>query len=289
MNKGVKLSLIICFFTALPAMAQNNYATKGLFTFSRVVPIPGDFDIGPGQVNKDGSSFFVGLTDGDLENMVDLHSDLYRVNLTPDAAAIPITGLEIPNAIDSMRFFQASASDNDAYIVFVVNAWAGWNDNELAIVKRQPSGAYGQMRLLTELNKEHFSDAYPWLSGDANRLYYAQDFTLMYAERNHPDSLFSAPKPVDFVGEVKLEIVSAWLPPDEKTIFLLANNRIYKATRKSTSEPFSFPTLWTDEFKDFYFVSGLSFAPDKKSMYIYYSDEQTQQILEYKLTKGKVW
>lgn len=289
MNKSVKLLLIICFFTALPAFAQTQLNTKGLFTFVRVLPIPSDFEIGPGQINKDGSSFFVGLTDGDLENMEDLHSDVYRVNVTSDVNAIPITGLEIPNAIDSLRFFQASASDNDACIVFVVNAWAGWNDNELAIVKRQPSGAFGGMRMLTEVNKEHFSDAYPWLSGDANRLYFSQDFKLMYSERSSPDSLFSSPKPVDFVGDVQLEIVSAWLPPDEKSIFLLANNRIYKSTRKSTTEPFSFPALWTDEFKDFYFVAGLSFAPDKKTMYIYHSDETSQHILQYQLSKGKAW
>ena len=64
---------------------------------------------------------------------------------------------------------------------------------------------------------------------------------------------------------------------------------IYKSTRKSKTDPFSLPTLFTKEFKDFYFIAGLSFLGDKKTMYIYYSDEETQEILIYKLKDGKAW
>ncbi|MBK8342058.1 MAG: hypothetical protein IPL12_01295 [Bacteroidetes bacterium] len=72
-------------------------------------------------------------------------------------------------------------------------------------------------------------------------------------------------------------------------MFIIANNRIYYASRKSTSEPFSFPALFTDEFKSFYFISGLSFAPDRKTMVLYYSTEDKQTIVRYQLKKGKAW
>lgn len=289
MKSTVKLPLIILFLYAGFASAQSGYTTKGKFSYQRALSIPTSYEIGPGQISKDGRKFILGLIDGGIEDMSDLHSDLYFYDLAPSASALPITACNLNNPIDSMRLFQVSASDNDEHLVFVVNAYAGWNDNELGIADKKTDGSYSNIRLLTELNDPVVSDAYPWISGDAKRIYYSRNFQLMFAQRSSVDSAFSSPVPVDFIGDVQLEVVSVWLSPDEKNIFLIANNRIYKSTRKKTTDAFPLPTVFTDEFKDFYFISGLSFAPDKKSMYLYYSDEQQQQILQYQLTKGKAW
>ncbi len=289
MVRTVKVSLIICFFYAWPAMAQSPYATQGKFTFRRALAVPETFEIGPGQLSKDGDAFIVGLIDGDLENLVELHSDLYAYNVSPDAPPAPITAFNLNIPIDSMRAFQVTASKNEEHLVFVVNAYSGWNDNELAIASKQPNGSYGPVQLLSNLNDPLMSDAYPWISGDGMRLYYTRNFKLLYTERTSADAAFSDPVDVRFAGEVQLEIMSVWLSPDERSLFLVANNRIYRSQRKSSADIFSLPELYTDEFKDLYFISGVSFAPDKKNMYLYYSDEQTQQILHYQLTKGKAW
>ena len=143
--------------------------------------------------------------------------------------------------------------------------------------------------MLDEINDPALSDAYPWVSGDGNRLFYSRDFKLFFTERSGPEAKFNTPVLVDFEGDVELEVVSCWLTPDEKNLFIIANNQIYKSTRKSKTDPFSLPTLFTKEFKDFYFIAGLSFLGDKKTMYIYYSDEETQEILIYKLKDGKAW
>lgn len=219
MKRFVKLPLIILFLYAGGLVAQSTFSTKGIFTFVNQLNIPASFEVGPGQISKDGNTFMLGLIDGDLENMVDLHSDLYFYNLKVANAALPLQACNLSNPVDSMRLFQASASDNADYMVFVVNAYAGWNDNELGIVSKQSDGTYSKITLLNELNDTMVSDAYPWLSADAKRIYYSRDFRLMYAERSSTDSSFSAPVPVDFVGDVQLEIVSVWLSADEKKYF----------------------------------------------------------------------
>jgi hypothetical protein len=111
----------------------------------------------------------------------------------------------------------------------------------------------------------------------------------MHATRSSIDQTFSAPVEVQYNGIVNLEIVSSWLSPDEKTMFLIANNIIYKCTRKSVNDAFSFPEVFTSEFKNFYFIAGLSFKPDKKTMVLYQSGEIDQSILIYQLKTGKAW
>lgn len=286
---NVKLPLFICFLYSSVAFSQGKYATTGLFTYLDSLHIPTTYEIGPGQLTKDGSAFILGLLDGELDDYVNLYSNLYAYNIKSTDTIGELHSLGLPNRTDSVRYFQCSVSDDNQVIVYVVNAFAGWNDNELGIATKQPDGSYKEARMLTELNDPIQSDAYPWISGDGLRVYYTRNFKIMYAERNSLTAVFSSPVEVTFSGEVQLELLSCWLAPDEKTIFLIANNVIYYASRRSTKEPFSLPELFTKEFKNFYFISGLSFMPDKRTMYLYHSTEDSQIILTYKLTNGKAW
>lgn len=285
----VKVSLIICFLYVCKASGQSPYETQGKFAFQDTLTIPSEYEIGPGQLNKNGSAYLIGLTSGNLEDQVDLHGDLYRISLGDHVQTSAPTALQLRNPIDSLRIFQVSASDNEEQLVFVVNAYSSWNDNELALAVKQDGNRYGNIQPLTSLNDPVQSDAYPWLSGDGLRLYFTRNFTLMYSSRPSTTSTFEPPVEVAFTGSVQLEIVGVWLSPNEKTLFLVGDNRIYKATRKSRTQPFSLPVLFTDEFKDEYFVSGLSFSTDKKNMYIYHTDGETHRILHYRLKKGKAW
>ena len=289
MFNSVKVSLFICFLYVFDSNGQSPYETQGKFAFRDTLTIPAQYEIGPGQLNKNGTAYLVGLISGNLEDQVDLKSDLYHIYLNRHTQTSPPEELHLPNPPDSLRIFQATASDNEEQLVFVVNAYSGWNDNELAIAVKDGNNHYSKIQPLSGLNDPIQSDAYPWLSGDGLRLYFTRNYTLMYSERTSTENLFESPVPVVFTGSVQLEIVSVWLSPNEKTLFLIGDNRIYKATRSSRSKPFSLPELFTDEFKDFYFVSGLSFCPDKKNMYIYHTDGETHRILHYILKKGKAW
>lgn len=286
---NVKLPLIPCFFYSIGALAQSNYTSNGLFSFEQALPIPSQYEAGPGQLTKDGHQFILGLTTGDVEGQAELNSNIYLYDLRQTNPGSAITSLELPNAEDSVRYFQCSASEDEKSIVFVVNSYGGWADNQLGTAEKLSSGKYGNFRNLDEINDNDLSDAYPWLSGDGLRLYFCRNFILYSAERKTIDSKFSTAVPVNFIGDVNLEIVSCWLSDNEKTILFISNNNIYKSTRDNPASEFSFPQVYTFEFKDFYFIAGLCFTPDKKTMYLYYSDESTQQILVYNLKKGKAW
>ncbi len=286
---NVKLPLFICFLYSATAFSQGTLYTKGIFSYKDSLKIPSTYEIGPGQLTKDGSAFILGLLDGELDEYYNLHSDIYAYSLNPLDSNNRIKPFKLPNAPDSVRYFQCTASDGNNTLVYVVNAFAGWNDNELGIAEKQADGSYKHIRMLTELNDPLQSDAYPWISGDGLSIYYNRNFKMMYAKRNSIGEKFSQPKEIDFEGEVQLEIVSCWLTPDEKTMFIVANNVIYRSSRKTVDDKFSFPEVMTDEFKQFYFIAGISFLADRKTMYIYYSTEHKQSILSYKLINGKAW
>lgn len=289
MFRSVKVSLFICFLYAFPANGQTPYDTQGIFAFRDSIAIPAQYEIGPGQLTKSGHQYLIGLIQGDLENQVNLHSDVYSIPIPAQKQPASPTPLNLQNPIDSLRIFQVAASDNEEQLVFVVNAYGGWNDNELAFAGKMDNGQYTPIKPLNTLNDPGLSDAYPWLSGDALHIYFTRNFTLMYSSRKSIQDDFATPVPVAFTGTVQLEIVSVWLSPNQKTLYLIGENRIYKSTRTSTTKPFSLPELYTDEFKDFFFVSGMSFSRDKKNMYIYHSDGETHRILHYSLKKGKAW
>ncbi len=286
---NVKLPLILCFFYCSTLSAQSKYTTIGLFNFAGALPIPDKYECGPGQLTKDGGHFILGLTEGDFENGFDLLSNIYLYNLKLPSETPDIKNFGLPAAVDSIRYFQCSGSQKEQTLIYVVNEMGSWNDNDLGLAEKKSDGSYTKTRMLNEINDPALSDAYPWISADGKRLFYCRDFKLFYTERIDNNTIFNNPVPLDFEGEVLLEIVSCWLTPDEKNLFIIANNQIYKSSRRSRSDPFSFPELFTNEFKDFFFIAGMSFMSDKKTMYLYYSDEDTQQILTYKLKNGKAW
>ncbi len=284
-----KLPLIFCFFCTSLLSAQGTYKTKGIFNFLGELSIPEKYECGPGQLTKDGTHFILGLTEGNFEDYYDLLSNIYAITLSDGNKTPAITSYNLPNALDSVRYFQCAASAHEQTLVYVVNAMGGWNENQLGIAEKNPDGSYGSIRMLDEANDSELSDAYPWISEDGLRLIFCRNFKLFGTSRNTVSEKFKTPEEIHYNGDVNLEIVSCWLTPNEKTMFIVSNNLIYTCTRKSKTSTFSFPQVFTNEFKDFYFIAGLSFMPDKKTMYVYYSDLDAQKIIKYQLKKGKAW
>ncbi len=286
-----KLILILCIFVARQSWAQpdQNLNTNGLFSFVDTLPIDSSYLIAPGQVSKKGGTFFLGLTSENEVFDEGSISALYRLDLSgPDAMAKGPQRIDLSNPENQFQFYQCSLSADENVVLFVVNNGGGWLQNQLGIATKDAAGNFSSFRVLDELNDSTKSDSYPWLSGDGLRIYFTREFKIMFAERRSLQDKFSSAAPIDFEGTVQLEIVSAWFTADELDMYMIAGNRIYKSTRKSKQDSFGFPSLFTDEFKDFYFIAGLSFAPDKKTMYLYYYDEYADYILQYQLKKGKI-
>lgn len=80
-----KLPLIICFFYSVTAFSQSQFLTNGLFSYVDTLKIPNTYEIGPGQLTKSGDHFILGLLDGELEDYVNLMSDIYAIDLNPTA------------------------------------------------------------------------------------------------------------------------------------------------------------------------------------------------------------
>ncbi|MEZ5013541.1 MAG: hypothetical protein R2794_04555 [Chitinophagales bacterium] len=282
-----KLLLIVCFFSGGVVFGQSKYATTGVFRFIEKLPIGSDYEVGPGQLSKGSDKLLLGLTTGNIEKQDSLWSDLYYIDLQNTGAGPK--AIALPNDLDSIQYFQCTSSENEEVIVYVTNEYGGWNDNQLGIAYKDQNGSYNRARPLSEINSNALSDAYPWLSADGLRLYYCRDFKIFVTGRKNIQDPFAAPTPVYFNGEVHLDVVSCWLTPKEDIMYIIANNNIYISYKDKKTSAFSLPQLFSDAFKNFYFIASLSFAADKKTMYIYYSDEFEQSILKYELVQGKAW
>lgn len=274
-------------FECITLQAQNSYITSGKFEFIGAMVIPENFETGPGQLSKDGKYFVEGLAWGNIDDRTDMLSDIYLIPVGKSylsSADADRRALHLPNAADSISYSQCSTNADNSIIVYTDASWGGWTDNNLAIARFGPNGQCMENRQLDEINDPSESDAYPWLSPDAMDLYFIRDTHLMHASRKSTVDRFSPPEAVQFEGDSDLEILSIWLTPDQKKMYIISDNNILVSSRKSADAAFSKPELYTDEFKDFDFISGLSFSAKEKYMYVYSSDED-QKILVYK--RGK--
>ena len=286
---NTKITLIPLFIASITVHAQTDndlYATNGIFRFVEALPLPDSADIQPGQLSKDGKNYYLGLSQEvdaemvtpDGSEKINYVTDLYHYNLkTKTLTPLHMTGMQ-----DTMEFFQCSMTADEKTIVFALNPYGGWTYNDLGIADKNADGTWKPYRILKETNKDSVSDAYPWLSPDGLHLYFIQDNKIYFTERKSRKDAFNAPKTISFNGDVRLEVISCWLSDDEKTIFILSNNKIYKAIRKKITDPFLLPSLYTDEFSKLEFISGLSFTPDMKDLYVYATGDEVN-ILHYTL------
>ena len=270
--------LFCVFFYDIVQSQVEDFHTNGKFAFIDTIKIDSQYLVNPGQLSKDGSIFYTGLYYDDDNDST--YSNIYAIDIKKNNGEMK--NLHIPLPEGYQEFFQCSASADNNILVFVVNHFGGWGANDLAISTKNADGTFSKASLISELNSIDTADAFPWLSSDGLRIYFVKNDYLMYSERTSPTSAFKHPVPLNFDGNVLTPARSCWLSADEKTLFYTSKNIIYKATRKKTKKPFSLPKVFSTEFKDFDYIAGISFAPDLKNMYIYFSGEE-YLILHYKL------
>lgn len=265
-----------CILMSNITFAQvENFNTSGKFKFIDTLSVPAQYTVNPGQLSKNGEYYNLGLY-YDTDDTT--YSNLFSINMKKKVS--PLSFNLIPPA-GYQEFFQCSETFNKKTIVFVVNNFKGWGGNDIAIAERDESGNYIP-RVLDEINSADVADAYPWISGDGLRIYFVKEQTIYIAERKTATEKFNTPLPLKFEGDVQTPVLSIWLSNDEKKLFYISQNIIYTATRKSMNETFSLPSVFTNEFKDFEFISSLSFTQKMKDLYLYYAGETTK-ILHYKL------
>lgn len=269
----ITLSLLFC----LGLSAQDDHRTFGRFNYIGTVPVSPEFTVHPSQLTKDGESLIAPLL---TDNEDTTYTMLYLVD--PESGRENLLPVSLPDSGYS-ELLTASLSADASVLVCTVNSYGGWIRNDLAMAFRGSDGIYGQVMVLNDLNDPAASDAYPWVSHDGNRLYYLHEQTIMLSERSGDRSLFSEAAPLVFEGKVSLPVLGFWLDKREKRLWILAQDgKMYTSKRRSISSAFPLPELFTAEFEPFYFVSGISFSPDRKEMYLFHSDE-AQSMVHYSL------
>lgn len=264
--------LVLCFTTKAQ---DESFITNGKFTFVDTLSKPENYTVNPGQLTKNGNKYLLGMYyDGDDDTA---YSKIFSIDILSKSHS----PLEITGITDYKEFFQCSASDNEEVLVMVGNNFKGWAGNDLVLAERKKDGTYAA-RALNEVNSKDTVDAYPWLSGDGLRIYYIKDEVIYFSDRSNLSEKFKSPSPLVFTNPVQTSVRSIWLNKSEKKLFYISNNIIYVAERKKNTQPFKLPSVFTKEFSDLEFIASLSFTPDMKHLYLYYSGD-SEKILHYKL------
>ena len=142
------------------------------------------------------------------------------------------------------------------------------------------------IRALTEINKTDTAEAYPYLSPDGLRLYFAQGVPgssgLYYVSRTNTSSYFSNKQLVSsyFSGNQQK---GCWLTNDEKEIFYVDNDVLYYASRSSISSSFSAPVIVNLIGNPVTTIYGPSLSPDKQELYLTASSSN-KSILRFQKT-----
>jgi len=145
---------------------------------------------------------------------------------------------------------------------------------ESAVETTSPSSeTFTDVRALSEINSLD-GQGYPWISGDALRLYYIVNVSggsqILYSERADFDSDFTAP--VAVMTDLPITPISLWISSDELEVYVCSSSSIiYYLHRNSVSEAFNTPILVTLTGGSAGFFSGISLTPDQNEMYAYTS------------------
>ncbi len=276
----------LLFISLLPAIIPHvtiaqevNYKTFGKCSFAGKLNIPEEYTISPGQISKDGKAYILGLSSNTDDS---IYYDIYSLSILNSA---PPAAFHLPYNESYKELTQSSLTADGNIMVFVANNYNGWSGNELAISIKDEYGKFTDFRMLDEINDPLNSDSYPWITADGNSIYYTKNDKLFVSEKHKNSEKFTSALEVKFTGTVELPVVSAWLTNNEKKLYFISNNIIYFSTRKNRNNKFSLPKVFTNEFKNFEFISAVCFSPDLKDMYLYYAGDD-EEILHYKISKN---
>lgn len=153
--------------------------------------------------------------------------------------------------------------------------------------------AWTNLELCEQVNGSE-AEAYPWLSADALRVYFAQGkrgvnstaCDLFMASRASIDDAFGKPELV-LLPHSDFGILSVWLSSDERTIYYGAKNSlshatIYMATRADVRRPFVDAGVITLLDCPNGFLAAPSLSQDRSELYLYLShSSQKREILMF--------
>lgn len=273
------MKIISLFVTALLfssiSVAQDYSHIEG-FQFLGTIPIPDNHSANPGELSRNGKSFYLSVKDT---------SNNYRLlrYTRKKAGSLFSNSKQLKGAldIDTLRPSQPSTSANEKILIITHNDGSGWDGNDLYECKRKnkKKDPYA-LKPISALNTSR-SEAYPWVSANGLRLYYTGNDELMMSSRNSTSDEFGPGQILKFSSDINYDILSCWLPNDESAIYFVANNTIYMAKAQSTGL-FGEVTVYADAFDEEDFIAGLSFTNDMSELFLYSSGDETR-ILHFKV------
>lgn len=144
----------------------------------------------------------------------------------------------------------------------------------LPLVALNDDVAWTSLRELQEINNPKEGEGYPWISGDGLRIYFTHGKesgnSIVFTQRASLEHPFSKPiaLPFRFGG-----IISCWLTPDEKDIYISTRNAVYTAHRASNSTSFAEATPLSIEGLPTKHTGGVSFSADASEMFLMLSQD----------------
>lgn len=224
-------------------------------------------DVNPGQVSKDGNSYYFSVELEDGSGIIYLYdiSRKGKIKLK-DSFEVHVPGTNYGG--------QISVTADGMYCVFTCNESNEWNKNELYQARLNYSlHKLTNIEPLGSVNNYDVSDCYPWISEDGLRIYYLSDSKLYFAKRKNLKLAFSFPKPIN-LGFDDGQILSVWLNADETELFFVSDSKIYKCKRKKKNKSFSKPELFSDYFTNSEdFISAFCMDKTGKLAFIYVSPD----------------
>lgn len=242
---------------------EGNYKKIEGFKYIGSIKASNDNEICPGQVSKDGKKYYLPEITPEGKGII----NVYNLKLKQIASYL----VEVP---EGNRFSgKISLTEDEQVLIFTITTEDDWNKNELVIAEFDAkSQSYRKPRLMGEINEEDVADAYPFLSADGLRIYWIRDNKIMYSVRKERKFVFRYPEELKILNN-DISPLSSWLSADELSLFLTSNSIIYKSTRKSLSEPFSKPQIFSDKFASVGFISAANVVPPYLFLFISTNDE----------------
>lgn len=271
----MKSTLILLMLIPVLLFAQEEkYKKIPGVKYMRQIQASNDAQLNPGQVSKDSKRYYCPEITADGKAVVKVYDMKFKL-LSAYQVEIP-EGMEFAGKI--------SLTEDEQVLLFTVTTDNSWSNNDLVIAEFDPkTRSYRKPRLLGEVNESGVADAYPYISADGLRIYWVRDNYIMYSSRKDRKFVFRYP------DELKLQypessVLSCWLSSDELTLyFITLETIIYKCTRKSLSEPFSTPEIFSDKWNNAGFFSAVNVV--SPYIFMFYSPDEynKEMIIQYKM------
>ena len=236
--------------------------TETINTGSQAMPLVG-------QLSKDGDAMYY-TSQTTKGRML-----LYRMKRNPAGKFDSPERMKGLVGSEIQDILMPTLSSDEKTLVFVYSPKGFQKGSDLYIADAgEEEGTFVNVRPLDEINDPEKAEFYPWISPDANRIYFSRqigkEVQFYFTERSANDKRFSSPVKLDFSVPKSHNNLSCWLSNNELEMFVLSGEQVYYASRTAISDNFSLPIEVARAESDG-FLSGITITDNQKEMFVYNS------------------